>query len=90
MLTLIREHRSLFLGTALAGLALRLFFFVYFPTVTDDSRIYADLASNWLQHGIYGQTQTVQQIADNADRAERHPPAGISGISGYDLLAIRD
>ncbi len=57
VLTLAREHRSRFLGTLLAGLALRLFFFVYFPMITDDSRIYADLASNWLQHGIYGQTQ---------------------------------
>ncbi len=57
VLTLVREHRSWFLGTLLAGLVLRLFFFAYFPMVTDDSRIYADLASNWLQHGIYGQTQ---------------------------------
>ncbi len=56
MLRLIREHRSFFLGTTLAALALRLFFF-YFPAVTDDSRLYADLATNWLQHGIYGQTQ---------------------------------
>jgi hypothetical protein len=24
--------------------------------ITDDSRIYANLATNWLQHGIYGQT----------------------------------
>jgi len=55
--SLIREHRSFFLGTMLAGLALRLFFFVYFPAVTDDSRVYADLGTNWLQHGIYGQTQ---------------------------------
>ena len=55
--TLIREHGSFFLGTTLAALALRLFFFVYFPAVTDDSRIYADLATNWLQHGVYGQTQ---------------------------------
>jgi 4-amino-4-deoxy-L-arabinose transferase-like glycosyltransferase len=55
--SLIREHRSFFLGTTLAALALRLFFVVYFPAVTDDSRIYADLATNWLQHGIYGQTQ---------------------------------
>ncbi len=57
MLTLIREHRGFFLGTTLAGLALRLFFFVYFPAITDDSRGYADLATNWLQHGVYGQTQ---------------------------------
>ncbi len=60
MLRLIREHRSFFLGTTLAALALRLFFVVYFPAVTDDSRIYADLATNSLQHGIYGQTQAGQ------------------------------
>jgi len=57
VLTLIREHRWLFLGTTLAALALRLFFFFYFPAVTDDSHIYANLATNWLQHGVYGQTQ---------------------------------
>ncbi len=59
MLRLIREHRGFFLGATLAALALRLSFFVYFPEVTDDSRVYADLATNWLQHGIYGQTVTV-------------------------------
>ena len=58
MLNLVREHRRFFLGFALAGLALRLFFFFYFPEITDDSRVYADVASNWLQHGIYGQTQS--------------------------------
>ena len=56
MLNLIRGHRSFFLGIALAGLALRLCFFHYFPEITDDSRVYADFATNWLQHGIYGQT----------------------------------
>ncbi len=63
MLTLLRRHRWFFVGTALAGLALRLFFFVYFPAITDDSRVYADLATNWLQHGIYGQTQLGQIVA---------------------------
>jgi 4-amino-4-deoxy-L-arabinose transferase-like glycosyltransferase len=58
VLNLVREHRRFFLGFALAGLALRLFFFFYFPEITDDSRVYADVASNWLQHGIYGQTQS--------------------------------
>jgi len=58
---LIREHRSFFLATALAALALRLLFFVYFPMVTDDTRVYADFATNWLQHGIYGHTQASQQ-----------------------------
>jgi 4-amino-4-deoxy-L-arabinose transferase-like glycosyltransferase len=58
VLTQIREHRWLFLGTTLAALALRLFFFVHFPAITDDSHIYASLATNWLQHGVYGQTQS--------------------------------
>ncbi len=50
----MREHRSFFLGTILAGLALRLLFFIYFPVITDDSHVYADLANNWLHHGVYG------------------------------------
>ncbi len=54
---MLREHRRFFLWAGLAGLALRTFFFVYFPSVTDDSRVYIDLATNWLQHGVYGQTQ---------------------------------
>jgi 4-amino-4-deoxy-L-arabinose transferase-like glycosyltransferase len=58
VLSLIREHRRFFLGTALAALVLRLFFFIHFPAVTDDSHVYVDIATNWLQHGIYGQTQS--------------------------------
>jgi len=61
VLRLIREHRRFFLATTLAALALRLVFFVYFPMVTDDTRVYADFATNWLQHGIYGHTQASQQ-----------------------------
>src|SRR5882757_2938511 len=57
VLRLLRLHPRFFLGVTLAGLALRLFFFAYFPAVTDDSRIYADFATNWLQHGVYGTTQ---------------------------------
>ena len=59
---LVREHCKFFLATALAGLILRLVFLVSFPAVTDDSRIYADLATNWLHHGIYGQTQSGQIV----------------------------
>jgi len=83
VLTLIREHRSLFLGATLATLALRLFFFVYFPAVTDDSRIYADLATNWLQHGIYGQTQgghPEKQIILPTDARLPGYPAFLAGI----------
>jgi 4-amino-4-deoxy-L-arabinose transferase-like glycosyltransferase len=56
VLKLIREHRTFFLVAALAALLLRLFFFIYFPQITDDSRVYSNLATTWLQHGIYGQT----------------------------------
>jgi hypothetical protein len=58
VLSLVRRHRWFFLGSALAGVALRLFFVVYFPAVTDDSHVYADFATNWLQHGIYGLMQS--------------------------------
>ena len=82
MLSLIREHRRFFLGTTLAGLALRLFFVVYFPAVTDDSRIYADLATNWLQHGIYGHSQASQPEKAILPTDARLPgyPAFLAGI----------
>ena len=62
VLSLLREHRRFFLWTILAGLALCQLFLVYFPAVTDDSRVYLDLANNWLQHGVYGQTQMGQVV----------------------------
>jgi hypothetical protein len=57
VLRLVRDHSIFFLGVFLAGLTLRMFFFLHFPAVTNDSSIYSDLATNWLQHGIYGRTQ---------------------------------
>ena len=56
MLLLLRHYRRFFLGMALAGFVLRLFFIIYSPAVTDDSHVYAGLATNWLQHGVYGET----------------------------------
>jgi 4-amino-4-deoxy-L-arabinose transferase-like glycosyltransferase len=56
------EHHRFFLGIALSGLVLRILFLLYFPAVTDDSRTYADLAINWLHHGIYGVTQGGQIV----------------------------
>jgi 4-amino-4-deoxy-L-arabinose transferase-like glycosyltransferase len=61
-MNIVREHRKFFLATALAGLSLRALFLVYVPAVTDDSRIYADFATTWLQHGVYGQTQLGQIV----------------------------
>jgi 4-amino-4-deoxy-L-arabinose transferase-like glycosyltransferase len=51
---LVRRSPRLFGGLLLAGLVLRLLFFFASPQVTDDSRIYADIARNWLHHGVYG------------------------------------
>ena len=54
----VRQHRRFFFFTALAGLALRLLFVFRFPSLTADSLVYGDIAKNWLQHGVYGITDT--------------------------------
>jgi 4-amino-4-deoxy-L-arabinose transferase-like glycosyltransferase len=82
VLALIRQHRWLLLGTTIAALALRLFFFFYFPAVTDDSHIYANLATNWMQHGVYGQTRGGQPENQIVPADTRLPgyPAFLAGI----------
>ena len=54
MRELLRKHARFFLLATLAGLALRLLFILRFSSITTDSFIYGDIAKNWLQHGIYG------------------------------------
>jgi 4-amino-4-deoxy-L-arabinose transferase-like glycosyltransferase len=39
-----------------AGTALRVWFIHAFPQIQGDSLLYADIARNWLTHGIYGRT----------------------------------
>ncbi len=39
-----------------AGAALRLWFIHAFPQIQGDSLLYADIARNWLSHGIYGRS----------------------------------
>jgi 4-amino-4-deoxy-L-arabinose transferase-like glycosyltransferase len=51
---LLRKKARFFVSSTLAALALRLFFVFRLPAVVDDSRLYADIALNWLHHGIYG------------------------------------
>ncbi len=51
---MMRKTPKFFGAVLLAGLALRCLFLFAWPQITDDSRIYADLARNWLHHGIYG------------------------------------
>jgi hypothetical protein len=58
MREMIRRHARFFIGITLVGLAFRLFLVFRAPGVVDDSRLYADIAKNWLQHGIYGITNS--------------------------------
>ena len=55
---LTRKQKQFFAWAGLAGLGLRVLLVVYFPGVVDDSRLYADIAENWLRHGIYGITNS--------------------------------
>ncbi len=55
---LIQNNRKFFQLAIFAALALRLFFVWRFPAVVDDSRLYANIAENWMQHGIYAVTNS--------------------------------
>ncbi|MFZ0860572.1 MAG: glycosyltransferase family 39 protein [Candidatus Sulfotelmatobacter sp.] len=55
---LVQKKARFFVGASLAALGLRLLLVAYFPAVVDDSRFYADIAKNWLQHGVYGITNS--------------------------------
>ena len=58
MQELIGKRARFFAVASLAALGLRLFLVLRFPAVVDDSRLYADIAENWLQHGVYGITNS--------------------------------
>ncbi|HEV2715793.1 MAG TPA: glycosyltransferase family 39 protein, partial [Terriglobales bacterium] len=55
---LVRKQARFFVVASLAALGLRLLLVLRFPAVVDDSRLYANIAENWLQHGIYGITNS--------------------------------
>jgi len=55
---LVRKNARFFLAASVVALALRLLFVLRFPAIVDDSRLYADIATNWLQHGVYGITDS--------------------------------
>lgn len=56
MLQLVRKSPRFFLLAVGAAVALRIFFILRFPHISDDSFVYGDIAKNWLQHGMYGLT----------------------------------
>jgi hypothetical protein len=55
---LVQKNARFFFVAGFAALALRLFFVFKFPGVVDDSRLYANVAENWLRLGIYGVTDS--------------------------------
>jgi Dolichyl-phosphate-mannose-protein mannosyltransferase len=81
---LVRKDAGFFLAATLAGLALRLVFVLHFPAVVDDSRLYADIAENWLQHGVYGITNS-GEVVPTLSRLPGYPAflAAIFAIFGW-------
>jgi 4-amino-4-deoxy-L-arabinose transferase-like glycosyltransferase len=84
VLELVRKNARLFLAATLLGLALRLVFVFHFPAVVDDSRLYADIAENWLQHGVYGITNS-GHVVPTLSRLPGYPAflAAIFAIFGW-------
>ena len=73
MRNFVRQNLRFFLGVSVAALALRLFFVFKFPHVTADSTLYADLAKNWLLHGVYGITADEHVITPSFVRLPGYP-----------------
>ncbi len=72
MRELVQKHARFFVVASLVAIGLRLLLVVRFPAVVDDSRLYANIAENWLQHGIYGVTNS-GAIAPTFSRLPGYP-----------------
>ena len=85
MRELLRRNARFFFWTSLAALGLRLFFAFRFPAVVDDSRLYANIAKNWLHYGIYGVTDS-SQVVPTLSRLPGYPAflAAVFAIFGVD------
>jgi 4-amino-4-deoxy-L-arabinose transferase-like glycosyltransferase len=81
----VRSNLRFYAVATLAALALRLFLVIRFPAVVDDSRLYANIAENWLQHGVYGITNS-GVIVPTLSRLPGYPAflAAIFAIFGID------
>ena len=86
MLQLLRRNRRFFIISAIAGAALRLFFILRLPAITNDSFIYGDIAKNWLNSGIYGFTDSPGVILPTFIRLPGYPAflAAIFAIFGME------
>ncbi len=84
MLQLLRKDARFFLAGTLVAVALRLIFVLHYPGIVDDSHLYADIAMNWLQYGIYGITNS-GQIVPTLSRLPGYPAflAAIFAVFGW-------
>jgi 4-amino-4-deoxy-L-arabinose transferase-like glycosyltransferase len=86
---LVRKHAKFFVAASLAGLGLRLLAVTYFPGIVDDSRFYANIAENWLQHGVYGVTNS-GVIVPTLSRLPGYPAflAALFGLFGDENFRV--
>jgi 4-amino-4-deoxy-L-arabinose transferase-like glycosyltransferase len=84
VLELVRKDARFFAAGTLAAVAMRLIFVLHFPGVVDDSRLYADIAMNWLQYGVYGITNS-GHVMPTLSRLPGYPAflAAIFAIFGW-------
>ena len=84
VLQLLRKDARFFLAGTLVAVALRLVFVLHFPGIVDDSRLYADIAMNWLQYGVYGITNS-GHVVPTLSRLPGYPAflAAVFAIFGW-------
>lgn len=72
------------MAAILVAIALRLTLVLHFPAVVDDSRLYADIAMNWLQYGTYGITDS-GQVMPTLSRLPGYPAflAAVFAVFGW-------
>ena len=66
------------------AVALRLLFALHYPGIVDDSRLYADIAMNWLQYGVYAITNS-GHVVPTLSRLPGYPAflAAVFAIFGW-------
>jgi 4-amino-4-deoxy-L-arabinose transferase-like glycosyltransferase len=81
---MLRKDARFFLAAGLLAVALRLLFALHFPGIVDDSRLYADVAMNWLQYGVYGITDS-GHVVPTLSRLPGYPAflAAVFAIFGW-------
>ena len=87
VLQLLRKDARFFVAGSLLAFALRLAFILHFPGIVDDSRLYADIAMNWLQYGTFGITNS-GHLVPTLSRLPGYPAflAAIFAIFGWSIF----